>query len=53
MVALVRTALDKPLSYVVRAVVIAAAGLLLIARTPVDIFPRIGVPVVYSQALAI
>lgn len=46
MVALVRTALAKPLSYVVLAIVIATAGLLSIARTPVDIFPRIGVPVV-------
>lgn len=46
MVALVRTALAKPLSYVVLAIVIATAGLLSIARTPIDIFPRIGVPVV-------
>lgn len=46
MVALVRTALAKPLSYVVLAIVIAAAGLLSIALTPVHIFPSIGVPVV-------
>ena len=51
MVALVRTALAKPLSYVVLAIVIAAAGLLSVARTPVDIFPRIGVPMsIYDEA---
>ena len=46
MVALVRTALAKPLSFVVLAILIAGAGLLSISRTPVDIFPRIGVPVI-------
>ncbi|MGV2497610.1 hypothetical protein [Pelagerythrobacter aerophilus] len=46
MIALVRTALSKPLTFVVMAVLIFGIGILSILRMPVDIFPRIGVPVV-------
>lgn len=46
MIALVRTALSKPLTFVVMAVLIFGIGILSILRMPVDIFPRIGVPVI-------
>ena len=46
MIALVRTALTKPLTFIVMAVMIFGIGVLSILRMPVDIFPRIGVPVI-------
>ncbi|EQB11613.1 hypothetical protein L288_03190 [Sphingobium quisquiliarum P25] len=46
MIALVRTALTKPLTFIVMAVMIFGIGTLSILRMPVDIFPRIGVPVI-------
>src|SRR3546814_3178928 len=46
MIALVRTALRKPLTFIVMAVLIFGIGVLSILRMPVDIFPRIGVPVI-------
>src|SRR3546814_11681152 len=46
MIALVRTALARPLTFIVMAILIFGIGILAIARTPVDIFPRIGVPVI-------
>jgi CzcA family heavy metal efflux pump len=46
MIALVRTALSKPLTFIVMAVLIFGIGILSIVRMPVDIFPRIGVPVI-------
>ena len=46
MIALVKTALARPLTFVVMAILILGIGVLAILRTPVDIFPRIGVPVI-------
>ncbi|EMD81823.1 efflux RND transporter permease subunit [Pacificimonas flava] len=46
MIGLVRTALAKPLTFIVMAVLIFGIGTLSIMRMPVDIFPRIGVPVI-------
>lgn len=46
MIALVRTALSKPLTFIVMAVLIFGIGVLSALRMPVDIFPRIGVPVI-------
>ncbi|MEG3174255.1 efflux RND transporter permease subunit [Sphingomonas sp. ZB1N12] len=46
MLAIVRIALAKPLTFVVMAILIAGIGVLTVLRTPVDLFPRIGVPVV-------
>lgn len=46
MIALVRLALAKPLTFIVMALVILGLGVGAIARTPVDLFPRIGVPVI-------
>jgi len=46
MIGLVRTALAKPLTFIVMAMLIFAIGVLSIMRMPVDIFPRIGVPVI-------
>jgi CzcA family heavy metal efflux pump len=46
MIALVKTALARPLTFIVMAILIFGIGLLAIARTPVDLFPRIGVPVI-------
>lgn len=46
MIALVRMALARPLTFIVMAILIFGLGLLAIVRTPVDIFPRIGVPVI-------
>ena len=43
---IVQIALTRPLTFIVMAVVIFGVGVLAIARTPVDIFPRIGVPVI-------
>lgn len=46
MIALVRVALARPLTFIVMALLIFGIGVLAIIRTPVDIFPRIGVPVI-------
>lgn len=46
MIALVRIALTRPLTFIVLAILIFGLGMLSILRMPVDIFPRIGVPVI-------
>jgi multidrug efflux pump subunit AcrB len=46
MLALVRIALSRPYTFVVLALTILIAGLLASARTPTDIFPDIGIPVI-------
>ena len=46
MMALVRVALTRPLTFIVMAVLIFGLGILSVLRMPVDIFPRIGVPVI-------
>jgi len=46
MIAIVRTALRKPYTFVVLAVLILIFGGLAAARTPTDIFPGIGIPVI-------
>ena len=43
---IVRIALARPLTFIVMAILIAIVGVLQAARTPVDIFPNIGVPVI-------
>ena len=43
---LVRIALQRPLTFIVMAILILIVGVLSAIRTPVDIFPNIGVPVV-------
>ena len=46
MIGIVRIALARPLTFIVMAIVILIGGVLAAARTPVDIFPEIGVPVI-------
>ena len=46
MLALVRIALSKPYTFIVLALVILIAGVLSALRTPTDIFPNIGIPVI-------
>lgn len=46
MLALVRTALSRPYTFIVLAIVILLAGPLAALRTPTDIFPNIGIPVI-------
>lgn len=46
MIGIVRVALSRPLTFIVMAIVIAGAGLLAAARTPVDMFPAIRIPVI-------
>ena len=46
MIGIVRIALSRPLTFIVMAILIAILGVLSAARTPVDIFPEIRVPVV-------
>ena len=46
MLGLVRIALSRPFTFIVLAVLILIAGLLASARTPTDIFPNIGIPVI-------
>src|SRR5277367_3427721 len=46
MVALVRIALSRPYTFVVLALLILIAGPLAALRTPTDIFPNIGIPVI-------
>ncbi|HEY0270350.1 MAG TPA: efflux RND transporter permease subunit [Sphingomonas sp.] len=43
---IVRVALSRPLTFIVMAILIGIVGILQAARTPVDIFPNIGVPVI-------
>src|SRR5215467_8197829 len=43
---IVRLALRRPYTFIVMALLIAIGGVLTIARTPVDIFPDINIPVV-------
>jgi len=43
---IVRLALRRPYTFVVMAMLIAIGGVLSIARTPVDIFPEINIPVI-------
>src|SRR6267142_3356340 len=43
---LIRTALRRPYTFVVMAMLIAIGGLLSIRRTPTDIFPSIDIPVI-------
>jgi CzcA family heavy metal efflux pump len=43
---IVRIALARPLTFIVMAILIGIVGILQAARTPVDIFPNIGVPVI-------
>ncbi|MBD8882232.1 efflux RND transporter permease subunit [Rhodanobacter sp. 7MK24] len=46
MLGLVRTALARPLTFIVLAIVILIIGPLAALRTPTDIFPNIGIPVI-------
>ncbi|HEX7816299.1 efflux RND transporter permease subunit [Dyella sp.] len=46
MLALVRIALSRPYTFIVLALVILIAGPLAAMRTPTDIFPNIGIPVI-------
>jgi multidrug efflux pump subunit AcrB len=46
MTAIVRIALARPYTFVVMAILILIAGVLSLLRTPTDIFPNIGIPVV-------
>src|SRR5690242_9548052 len=43
---IVRVALDRPYTFVVLAILIVIMGPLAAMRTPTDIFPNIGVPVI-------
>jgi CzcA family heavy metal efflux pump len=43
---IVRIALTRPYTFVVLAILMLIAGPITIARTPIDIFPNIGIPVV-------
>src|SRR5262249_32189342 len=43
---IVRLALRRPYTFIVMALLIAIVGGLTIARTPIDIFPEISIPVV-------
>ncbi|MET0363355.1 MAG: efflux RND transporter permease subunit, partial [Sphingobium sp.] len=46
MIGIVKVALNRPLTFVVMAILIAVVGLLAALRTPVDIFPNIRIPVI-------
>jgi CzcA family heavy metal efflux pump len=46
MIGIVRVALLRPLTFIVMAILILIIGVLAAIRTPVDIFPNIGVPVI-------
>ncbi|MDB5705636.1 MAG: transporter, partial [Sphingomonas bacterium] len=46
MIGIVKVALARPLTFIVMAILIAIVGVLSAARTPVDIFPEIRVPVI-------
>ncbi|AYJ85840.1 efflux RND transporter permease subunit [Sphingomonas paeninsulae] len=46
MIGIVKTALQRPLTFIVMALLILIVGILAALRTPVDIFPEIKVPVI-------
>ena len=46
MIAIVRIALSRPYTFIVTAMLILIFGVLSAVRTPVDILPNIGIPVV-------
>ncbi|MDP9056616.1 MAG: efflux RND transporter permease subunit [Pseudomonadota bacterium] len=46
MIKIVQVALQRPLTFIVMAILIAVMGIVAMLRTPVDIFPNIGIPVV-------
>jgi CzcA family heavy metal efflux pump len=46
MIGIVKVALNRPLTFIVMAILIAIVGSLAALRTPVDIFPNIRIPVV-------
>lgn len=46
MIGIVKVALTRPLTFIVMAILIAIGGILAAARTPVDIFPNIRIPVI-------
>ena len=46
MLGIVKTALHRPLTFIVMAILIALGGLIAAFRTPVDIFPDIKIPVI-------
>jgi len=46
LIGIVRTALSRPLTFIVMAILILILGILAAIRTPVDIFPDIRVPVI-------
>ncbi|MFT3967232.1 MAG: efflux RND transporter permease subunit, partial [Sphingobium sp.] len=46
MIGIVRIALNRPLTFIVMAILIAIVGVLAAIRTPVDIFPNIRIPVI-------
>ncbi len=46
MIKIVQVALQRPLTFIVMSILIAVMGALAAFRTPVDIFPNIGIPVV-------
>ena len=46
MIGVVRIALARPYTFVVMAILIAIFGVLSAIRTPTDILPNIGIPVV-------
>jgi multidrug efflux pump subunit AcrB len=46
MLRIIRIALERPYTFIVLAVVILMSGTLSAIRTPIDIFPNIGIPVV-------
>src|SRR3978361_897883 len=46
MIKIVLVALHRPLTFLVMAILIAVMGIIAAVRTPVDIFPNIGIPVV-------
>jgi CzcA family heavy metal efflux pump len=46
MIGIVRVALHRPLTFIVMAILIAIMGVVAAIRTPVDMFPNIGIPVI-------
>jgi CzcA family heavy metal efflux pump len=46
MIGIVKVALNRPLTFIVMAILIAIVGVLAAVRTPVDMFPNIRIPVI-------
>ncbi|SEJ28291.1 heavy metal efflux pump, CzcA family [Sphingobium sp. AP50] len=46
MIGIVKVALNRPLTFIVMAILIAIVGILAAVRTPVDMFPNIRIPVI-------